>query len=308
MLAIVLAVARPAFAQADAGSVLLADVGAGFVAVSDTPRTLGAVERQFERPGGSLSITAIPIQDGARPETLMRLVTEMNSGFDQVPEPSLGLAAWLVERGTTLGDAPVGWLFAASPTWMFSVLVAADGNGPVDFDPIDLARSTMRRQLERAGGLLAADSAQQSPNIEALIARLPEDAAGLRQVGTVDAGQEPIDVNFNPKVVRFLNEQSTGVVRLWSNDTLAAAVSLTEYPFDLFAAAALGAVTSLSDIRLERRGGEAADVVWFTGTGAPRRRGWRGIPPWQVLHVGAGHRLANLFVLRPRPRGCLVGR
>jgi hypothetical protein len=104
---------------------------------------------------------------------------------------------------------------------------------------------------------------------------LPGDPApgfGLHQPLTVSGVDEiPDAVGIDPEVVSFLNNRSRTAARAWANPQtgLTAAVSVTEYPYDVFAAAALAAI--IDDPETEAavlRGTEdVADVHTFLGTG-----------------------------------------
>jgi hypothetical protein len=94
----------------------------------------------------------------------------------------------------------------------------------------------------------------------------------LHQPLTVSGVDEiPDAVGIDPEVVSFLNNRSRTAARAWANPQtgLTAAVSVTEYPYDVFAAAALAAI--IDDPETEAavlRGTEdVADVHTFLGTG-----------------------------------------
>ena len=86
---------------------------------------------------------------------------------------------------------------------------------------------------------------------------LPQDPApafGLTQPVTVSGVDEiPDAVGIDPEVVSFLSNRSRSTVRVWANPEtgLSAAVGLTEYPYNVFAAAALAA--SIDDPEAEAR-------------------------------------------------------
>ena len=102
--------------------------------------------------------------------------------------------------------------------------------------------------------------------------RIPAPAFGLTQPVTVSGVDEiPDAVGIDPEVVSFLSNRSRSTVRVWANpDTgLSAAVGLTEYPYNVFAAAALAA--SIDDPEAEARAfngtEDISDVHTFLGTG-----------------------------------------
>ena len=77
----------------------------------------------------------------------------------------------------------------------------------------------------------------------ALLPAQPPAVYGLTSSATVAGpdelkGSEGVDA----AVVDFLNKNAPTAARVWSNDTgdLLGAVSITKYPYDIFAAAALG--------------------------------------------------------------------
>jgi hypothetical protein len=205
----------PAHAQADAdaASVLVKNVGFGLKVSGDQSLALGAVVRTFESPHANLQVTAIPVTPPVKPDTLFKTIAGVQAGMVEVPEPSFGLASWYVTKGTKLGEGPSAWLFAASPTWVFSALISTDGDA--GFDLVDAVKSIMRAQLDRGGGTIAA--AGSGPKVSddgtRLIALLPDRAAGLAVVGTLQAEGEPVSgVKIANEVQRFLTDRSTGVM------------------------------------------------------------------------------------------------
>ncbi len=271
--------------------VLLTDVGFGFTATGDEPDVLGEITRHFEGPGATLDLAAIPVEPPVRAAQLFELIAGADLGLARIEEPDLGLATWLVEEGTRLGDSPVVFLFFATEEFIFSALLATDGS--TSLDPVEAAREIARRQLERAGGALAPESAGDRATPEGRAAELseflPGDLGPLTVAGTVDAGEElPEGITPDDEVLQFLDDRSTGIVRIWGTQTLdlSAAVSLTEYPFEVFAAAALGTVPESSDTDLVANPRmDVADAVTFVGTGS------------RSDQVGAAFRRGRLFVL-----------
>jgi hypothetical protein len=290
LLVLVLGVTGPAHAQGapDATSVLVTNVGFGMRATGDTPLSLGAVVRTFESGHANLQMTAIPVTPPVKPATLFKTIAGAQAGMDEIAEPSFGLASWYVAKGTSLGEGTSAWLFAASPSWVFSCLLTTDGAARLDL--VAVVTSVMRAQLERGGGLIAAEAPRAEPSGDAtrLIALLPDRAAGLAVVGTLQADGEPVNgVKITSDVQRFLTERSTGVLRLFRRGDATAAVTLTEYPFDLFASAGLGANKNLPETRLVSIPGadRVVDIVAFEGFGS------------RAGQLGAAFRRGRLLVL-----------
>jgi hypothetical protein len=273
LLAFVLAVTGPAYAQGtpNATSVLVTNVGFGMRATGDTPLSLGAVVRTFESTHANLQMTAIPVTPPVKPATLFKTIAGAQAGMEEIPEPSFGLASWYVAKGTRLGDGTSAWLFAASPSWVFSCLLTTDDAARLDL--VAVVTSVMRAQLERGGGAIASERTNSAPTDDAqrLIALLPDKAAGLAVVGTLQADGEPVNgVKIASDIQRFLTERSTGVLRLFRRGDATAAVTLTEYPFELFASAGLGANKNLPETRLVSIPGtdRVAHIVTFEGLGS----------------------------------------
>jgi hypothetical protein len=272
LLALVLGVAVPAEAQgaADATAVLVRDVGFGLRASGDSSLALGAVVRTFESEHANLQMTAIPVTPPVKPATLLKTIAGVQAGMVEIAEPSFGLASWYVAKGTKLGEGTSAWLFAASPSWVFSCLLTTDGAAGLDL--VAVVKSVMRAQLERGGGRVSPDGANVAPSDSAarLIALLPDNAAGLAVVATLQADEEPVNgVEIASDVQRFLSERSTGVLRMFRRGDATAAVTITEYPFELFASAGLGANKKQPETRLVAIPvGQVEGLVAFEGIGS----------------------------------------
>lgn len=293
-LGMIVAIAAAAAAAVPApAEVLLTDPGFGLRATGDEPLGLGTVVRHFEGPGIALDLIAIPVEPPIRARQLFRIVAAPGLGSDRVDEPELGLAVWVVEDGTQLGGSPGVRLFFATEQLIFSAqLVVADDAG---IDPVDAARRIARRQLDQAGGPIpaveegAVDTAADDARGRELADLLPGDLGPLASAGTYSLGEElPDGVAPDAEVLQFLDHNSRGIVRLWATGdaTIAAAASLTEYPLEVFAAAALGTVDDDDEVVPTPNDGldGVADVVTFVGTGS------------RADQVGASLRRGRFFV------------
>ena len=102
----------------------------------------------------------------------------------------------------------------------------------------------------------------------------------------------PGAVGIDPEVVSFLNNRSHTAVRAWANPQtgLTAAVSVTEYPYDVFAAAALAATIDDAETEARTFSGteDIADVHTFLGTGREGGTGGSGPAPREVQRDRAG--------------------
>ena len=124
----------------------------------------------------------------------------------------------------------------------------------------------------------------------ALLPDQPPAVYGLTSSATVAGpdelkGTEDVDVG----VIEFLNKNAPTAARVWSNDTgdLLGAVSITKYPYDIFAAAALGeaAHPSASDLVSIDALDDVPNVVSYTGRGEASDQ------------VGTAFRRGDVFVL-----------
>lgn len=271
----------PVAGSADASAVLLPAVD-GFVRGDDNPGGLGSVIRNFTSPHASIILLAVPLATGFGLQQTFDLVTR-SAGGDRLPAPEFGLATWIVGAGETEVIGPSANLTFAGPDWIFDVLVLSDD--PASVDPEPIARTVATAQLARGGGPVAPAAAQSGvddPALAPLIALLPGDVGSLHVLTTADA-REPVgnQDQLTNAVAGFLDEHTTGVLRVWDQaeptGATSVAVSLTQYPYTVFAAASVGEARRSADTRLVPApdGGAIPDAVWFAGTGP--RTGQMGV-------------------------------
>ena len=259
--------------------VLIEDAGPGFEQAGDETGRGGTASRTFVHPAGQLVVQYTPLaedMDAAQFFAFMEQADPGFSGLKRVDVPGLPLARWSATEGADPARAPVVIVMFASRTGIFTALLSSDD---VDaLPPVDTLLDVARKQIERAGGPPDTEGASSAvaltpdPELEALLPQDPDSSFGLTQPVTVSGVDEiPDAVGVDPEVVSFLSNRSRTAVRVWANpDTgLSAAVGVTEYPYNVFAAAALAA--SIDDDETEARvfrGTEdIADVHTFLGTG-----------------------------------------
>jgi hypothetical protein len=265
---------------ADTASRLIDTPGFGFVQSRDTPLALDAIQRTFvlpaeagHDPAATLAVTLIPIAPPVTADSLFRLVTGNMPGFVTTPAPDFGRAAWLAPEGVAIDQASGTRLVAVNDDWLVSI--ALDMAVEVSFDAVIVTRVVMQLQLDRVGGATASSSGSvtgdPSPPVDAaLAALLPRGPDDWTVIATTAAGEEPIgDVPVNSKVIAFLNSRSTGVVRGWRAPGATVVMSLSKYPFQLFAAAMLGASTDGTGVSPQPnpRMASVADAFTYHGTG-----------------------------------------
>lgn len=265
MVVLVVFTAAGSFAATPAaGDVLVDSIGDGFSTVGDTSGTLGSVTRRFAGPSTTVEVMALPVDASLGVDRLFRLITTADVGLETRPADGLGRAVWLLRPGTEVGDDPTAFLALATTEWIFTVLVATED--PEAIDAAGVAAAIGAAQLERVGGPLAPADVVPSAagGSDDLLALLPGDLGPLRVSGTAEA-TEPLGatVAVDPEVFEFLDAESEGVVRVWTGGGVRVAASVTRYPYELFAAAALGQVPSTAAAGAIERAVPGA--VAFTG-------------------------------------------
>ena len=161
------------------------------------------------------------------------------------PEPAFELGGWLVAPGGSPGDGGVSLLVVASRQHLFSFLfVQASG---VELDGPALLVQLAERQIEAAGGgpVAPAPAAPREVDDAELLAYLPEEPPpgyGLMEASLTLTGENELvtDGLSSPEAADFLNRRSKNVARVWGGDDLTVATGITEFPYEIFAAAALG--------------------------------------------------------------------
>ncbi|MDQ1422977.1 MAG: hypothetical protein QOD72_475, partial [Acidimicrobiaceae bacterium] len=280
VLAFVGAAATVSAWAADTATLLIDAPGFGFAQSSDTTLTLGAIRRTFVLPAGvgrdpaaTLAVTLIPVAPPVTADMLFKLVTGNMPGLVATAAPEFGRAVWLAPKGVPIDQATGTRLVAVTDEWLVSI--ALDIAGDVSFDAVDATRAVMQRQLDRIGGATIPSTGSvtgdpSAPVDAALAALLPPGPDDWRLVATTAAGEEPVgDVPVNAKVIEFLNTRSTGVVRGWEAPGATIVMSLSKYPFELFAAAMLGASTDGTGVspQTNPRMASVTDAFTYHGTG-----------------------------------------
>jgi hypothetical protein len=281
------------FAVTPVADVLLSDVGPGFTLVSETPGNLDSLTRAFESEHSHVDLTAFPVTDPPGVRQLFQVFSGSNTDFTAVPEPSLTLAVWLVPAGSKFGDGFASLVFA-SRDYVFVFALSADAAS--DIDPASFVRELADRQLAANGGLALVDEStggQRTPADDALVPLLPGEPPaeyGLTSSATVAGPDELKGTDtVQAEVADFLNKHSHTATRLWINDSgdLRGAVSVTRYPYDIFAATALDSAAhpSGSDVVSTDALDDVPNVVLYTGRGTAADQ------------VGTAFRRGDLFVL-----------
>ena len=254
-------------ASADPGDVLLADVGDGFTLTGEAPNTTGleSLTRQFETDNAILQLTVIPVTTPPGVRDVFGLFSAA------VPEPALDLAGWLVSPGAQVGDDGDARLVFASRDHVFIFDMLSDEDAGIDAPAF--LRDLAQRQVEAAGGPPASvDTSRDRSGDDELVALLPGEPPaeyGLTSSATATGSDElPVDDEVQSDVVDFLNEHSATATRVWSDNAgdLLAAVSVTRYPYGIFAASFLGIVIESDDhvVRSTDALPDVPDVVAYT--------------------------------------------
>ncbi len=123
-----------------------------------------------------------------------------------------------------------------------------------------------------AGTSFAQDTGGRLDEVAVLLPAVPPPGFGLGD-GATFAGTDGVDAmaGARPAVAEFLDEKSRTVTRVWADraGSIAVAVSITKYPYGIFAATALGAVDTLAGWNVVSSDAiaEVPDVVSYVGTG-----------------------------------------
>jgi hypothetical protein len=275
------------------GDVLLSDAGASFTLVSEVPGNADSLTRTFENEHAHLLLNAFPVTDPPGVRQMFQLFSNSNADFTVVPEPSMALAAWFVPAGLELGQGFASLIFAARD-YMFVFTLGIDAAS--DIEPVSFVRALADRQLAAGGGLPPVDESvggERTPADDALIPLLPAQPPAeyaMTSSATVVGPDELKGTDgVQGKVADFLNKNSATATRVWSNDAgdLLAAVSITKYPYDIFAASALGeaAHPSAADVVSTDALDDVPNVVAYTGRGTASDQ------------IGTAFRRGDVFVL-----------
>lgn len=275
------------------GDLLLSDVGSGFTLVDEKPGPLESLTRTFESDGARLVLDGFVVTDPPGVRQMFQLFSADNADFEVVDEPSLDLAAWFVPAGFELGVGFASLIFAARDH-LFIFTLTTDGASNVD--PLSFVRELADLQIAAAGGPPSPDETaggELTVADQEVVAILPAEAPagyGLTTSATV-AGSDDLKGTdgVQSEVIDFLNEHSTTAVRVWSDDAgeLLGAVSVTRYPYDIFAAASLGEVAhpTTADVVSTDALDDVSDVVSYIGRGDAADQ------------VGTAFRRGDVFVL-----------
>ena len=281
---------RAAPAVAD---VLLSDVGSGFTLVSEKSGNLESITRTFQSEHANVVLDAFPVTEPPGVRKMFELFSASMAAVTTIPEPSLALATWFVPAGLQHGEGFASLIFATRD-YMFIFTLAIDTAS--DIDPVSFVRGLADIQLAAGGGLPPVDGStggKRTPADDALVALLPVQPPavyGLTSSATV-AGDDELKATdgVDGAVVDFLNENAPTAARVWSDDTgdLLGAVSITKYPYDIFAAAALGeaAHPSDSDVVSTDALEDVPNVVSYAGRGQASDQ------------IGTAFRRGDVFVL-----------
>ncbi len=256
---------------------ILIDPGSEWTLTDEQPGTLDSINRTYLRVddnNDSLVLTAIPVTTPPGVEPLFQALSTFE-GFDTTPEPSLGLAAWVVPSGVALDNGSFAMLAFATNDHLFNFQLTAQGAGA---DPRSVLRELGRRQLAAAGGPFtpsddeSPERSQAESEVIALLPANPPDGYGLTTSATA-AGDDELshEDDVDAGVVDFLNDNSVTATRVWASadGQLVAAVSITRYPYDIFAAASIAETGSGNrDVISDDALADVPDVVAFRGTGA----------------------------------------
>ena len=256
---------------------LLVDPGPGWTLIDEQAGALDSINRTYVRAddnNDSIVLTAFPVTTPPGVEPLFNALSNFED-FDTTPEPSLGLAAWLVPAGAELDNDSFAMLVFATNDHLFTFrFTTQDGR---DVDPRTLLHDLAVRQIAAAGGPFTprgVESPERSKAESEVIALLPAsapDGYGLSSAITAAGDDElsPED-DVDAGVVDFLNDNSVTATRVWGSDdgTLIGAVSITRYPYDIFAAASIAEIGSEHrEVISEDALGDVPDVIAYRGTG-----------------------------------------
>jgi hypothetical protein len=275
-----------------ASEVLLTDVGSEFTLAGEKPGSLDSLTRSFTSEHENLDLEGFAVTDPPGVRSMFQVFSGDNADFKVVPEPSLDLAAWLVPAGMELGSGFASLVFAARDH-LFIFTVTTDTASTID--PVSFVRDLADRQIAAAGGPPAAvtrggEQTAADKEVVAMLPAQPPDGYGLTTSATVSGIDELKGTDdVQSDVVDFLNQHSASATRVWSDDSgqLLGAVSVTRYPYDIFAAASLGeaAHSTKADVVSTDALADVPDVVAYTGRGEAADQ------------IGTAFRRGDVFVL-----------
>ena len=276
-----------------ADDVLLSDPGPEFTLTVETPGQLGSLLRTFESEHDRLDLTAFVVTDPPGVGQMFQLFHDSSADWQVIDEPSLDLAAWFVPNGFEHG---IGYasLFFATRDHLFWFTLTMDSASSTD--PVAFVRELADRQIAAAGGPPSPEQirrGEKSAADEEIVSLLPTDIPaeyGLTSSATAAGNDELKGTDgVQTEVAEFLNKNSISATRIWSDDAneLVGAVSLTRFPYDIFAAAALSesARPTKADVVSTDALADVPDVVSYTGRGESANQ------------VGTSFRRGDVFVI-----------
>jgi hypothetical protein len=201
--------------------------------------------RTFGGPGGELSINGFAVTTPPGVEALFDVLVGNMDQTEMVLEPEFDLAGWMVAPGGAPGDGGASVLVVGGRDHLFTIaLQQAPGTR---FDGPATVVEIARRQLAAAGGgpVASAPAAPREVDDTELLAFVPVEPPagyGLMDVALTLTGENELATEgvASPEAADFLNRRSKNVARVWGGDLHTSAVGITEYPYEIFAAAALG--------------------------------------------------------------------
>ena len=233
--------------------VVLDNVGAGFELVRDAPGPTDSLTRVFRNGARELTITGFPVTTPPGPRVLFEALTATDVGLDIVPEPEFELGSWIVAPGGAPGDVGLSAIVVASSDHVFSItLIQPLGD---EFDGPSFVFDIARRQIDAAGGQVGPDDTTPPRDVgdEELLQYIPTappPGFGLATDSMTVTGADDIEVASagSPEAAAFLNDRAKNVARVWGGDGVTLGVGVTRYPYDIFAAVALGFSNGFDEI------------------------------------------------------------
>ena len=125
------------------------DPGEGWTLVDEQPGALDSLTRSYQSEHAQIVMTVFPVTTPPGVEALFQALSNFK-GFETTPEPSLGMAAWVVPAGSELDNGTFAILVSASTDHLFSFRLETDGTGAID--PLPFLRDLAQRQIDAAGG------------------------------------------------------------------------------------------------------------------------------------------------------------
>lgn len=280
-----------AAAHANPSSDVMVTPGAGWTLVKEEPGVLDSLVRTYQKGTIELVMTDIPVTTPPGVETLFNGMSNF-PGFDSTPEPALGMASWMVPEGFELDNQIFVVLSFATNDHIFTFRLQNQGTDAIDVRPF--LRELAQRQIEAVGGAAKArdvtpERSQAESEVIALLPATAPDGYGLT-ISLTSAGDDELSAegDVDAGVVDFLNNNSVTASRVWGTDDsqLIGAVSITRYPYDIFAAASVDEMDNGDHELISKNAlDDIPDVLAYRGTGAAANQ------------VGTAFRRGDMFVI-----------